>query len=132
VTHPLTATVLIFLGWSADLITIPQLRPLLQQIVEDGGNGFRDMEEAGFVTVHEGQFAIVRWSPAGEAFTGRWFGRLPEGALAIVHTHPNWQPMPSTIDARTAARTGLAVYVLTSTTITKTSGGTPQIVGHVR
>ena len=116
----------------ADLITIPQLRPLLWQMVEDAGNGFRDMEEAGFLTVHEGQFAIVRWSPAGEAFTGRWYGRVPAGVLAIVHTHPNWQPMPSTIDARTATQTGLPVYVLTPASITKTNGGEPQIVGHIR
>jgi hypothetical protein len=111
-----------------DLVTIPQIRPLLWQLVSDGGLGFRHMEETGFLVVHDGRFTVVRWPAPGEAETGRWYGALPDGAIAIVHTHPAAEPMPSRTDIQTALRTGLPVYVLTPLTIAKTSGGEPQVV----
>ncbi len=43
----------------------------------------------------------------------RWAEPLPNGVVAIVHTHPNWERLPSTIDIRTSQRIHLPVYVVT-------------------
>jgi len=113
---------------STDLVTTPGMLPLLWQMLDAAGHGFRHTEEAAFVVVKDGRLALVRWPKAGEADTVRWFGPLPDNVMAIVHTHPNWEPLPSNIDIRTAQRSHLPVYVVTATEISKTAGGSPEIV----
>ncbi len=114
---------------SGEVAGDPKVLPLLWQMLGDAGGGFRRTEVAAFIVRKaDGQLVLVRWPEAGEPDTSRWVGRLPGGAVAIVHTHPNWEPLPSRIDIRTAQRSHLPVYVVTRTEISKTFGGSPLIV----
>jgi hypothetical protein len=114
---------------SGEVATNPDVVPVLWEMFGDAGFGLRHTEEAAFIVGTEtGRFILVRWPSGGEPDTARWTGRIPDGVVAIVHTHPNWQPLPSRIDIRTAQRSHLPVYVVTRTEISKTLGGSPQIV----
>jgi JAB domain-containing protein similar to deubiquitination enzymes len=114
---------------AADLVTTPEMLPRLWGMFDDAGRGFRHTEQAAFVVATGGgRLALVRWPDAGEPDTVRWYGRFPAGVMAIVHTHPNWQPLPSNIDIRTAQQAHLPVYVVTATEISKTAGGPAEIV----
>jgi proteasome lid subunit RPN8/RPN11 len=66
---------------------------------------------------------FVVWPPSGEKDLLRWYGRVPEGTVAIVHTHPPWLPAASSLDLRTARETQIPVYVLTPFRISKMTGG---------
>ena len=112
----------------ADIVTTPDFMPKLWRMFEDAGLGSRRTEQAAFVVVRDGRLAMVRWPEPGDHDSALWYGALPHGALAIVHTHPNWEPLPSTIDVQTAQRSGLPVYVVTATQISKTVGGSAQVV----
>jgi proteasome lid subunit RPN8/RPN11 len=48
--------------------------------------------------------------------------------VAIIHTHPNWLPLPSKLDVLVARQTAVPVYVLTRTRIARTDGGQPAVV----
>ena len=113
---------------SADVVTTPEILPMLWRMLDDAGHGFTHTEQAAFVVVKDGRLALVKWADAGEPDTARWFGPLPPGVMAIVHTHPNWEPLPSNIDIRAAQQSHLPVYVVTATEISKTAGGPPEIV----
>jgi YVTN family beta-propeller protein len=89
----------------------------------------RHTEEAAFIVGNgAGGFIIVRWPASAELDSARWTGLLPGHVVAIVHAHPNWQPLPSGIDIRTAQRGHVPVYVVTQNAISKTSGGSPEMV----
>jgi hypothetical protein len=87
------------------------------------------IEESAFVVrLGSGRLVFVRWPRSAASHEGRWSRAIPAGAIAIVHTHPNWLPEPSRIDIRTAAHAHLVVYVLTRFRITMTDGGAVQTV----
>jgi proteasome lid subunit RPN8/RPN11 len=65
---------------------------------------------------------FVRWPSSDQHHRAVWRGAFPRGTIAIVHTHPNWIPEPSPIDARTARRKRVPVYVVTRLQIQKTNG----------
>ncbi len=91
--------------------------------------GFSRIEHAAFVVRSaSGSLSLVSWETSGQPDCARWDGPFPNGTVAIVHTHPNWLPLPSGIDVRTAARTRVPVYVLTSGRISKTNGVSIEIV----
>jgi hypothetical protein len=114
---------------SGEVATDPEVIPGLWQMLGDAGFGFGRMEQAAFIVREaDGRLILVRWPEAGEPGTSRWVGPLPNGVVAIAHTHPNWDPNPSKIDIRTAQQSHLPVYVVTRTEISKTLGGLPQIV----
>jgi hypothetical protein len=75
-----------------------------------------------------GAYGFLTWPSDGAFDSARWEGRFPGGVVAIIHTHPNWMPSPSSIDARTARAIGVPVYVITRTEISKTTGGPPEVV----
>ena len=112
----------------ADIVNTPQLRRLVWQMLEDAGMGARGTEVSAFIVVRDGALTLIRWPESDAPYSARWFGPFPNGAIAIVHTHPNWNPLPSKIDMRTARQTHLPVYVVTRMAISKTIGGEPQII----
>jgi hypothetical protein len=89
----------------------------------------RDREHGAFVVRSpEGILYFVAWPPSGEKDVLRWYGRFPEGTVAILHTHQAWDPHVSKIDRKAAQASGLPVYVITPLRISKTRGGPSQAV----
>ena len=125
----LVMTVLIGAGSAGELAHDERVRRFCWELMQQTRYGFSETEEAAFVVVERtGRLSFVRWSSAEVPHQARWRGAFPKGTVAIVHTHPNWIPKPSDIDARTARRSKVPVYVVTRHRITKTTGDEPAIV----
>jgi hypothetical protein len=91
--------------------------------------GFARTEEAAFVVRDaDGQISFVRWPRSETPDVARWIGPFPEGVIAIVHTHPNWLPQPSKVDARLARRRQVPIYVITRGRVVRTSGQQTEVV----
>ena len=109
----------------------PAVRGVLTELLRNARYGCVNTEEAAFLIrdAHGATF-FLRWRADGELNRATWRGPIPAGTVAIVHTHPNWLPMPSNIDARVARETSLPVYVVTLTRIARTDGGKPLLVAR--
>lgn len=88
----------------------------------------RHREQGAFVVRTGGLLYFVAWPPSEEKEVLRWYGRFPEGTVAIVHTHPPWYPAASPIDLRAARGANIPVYVLTPYGIARTTGGASSVV----
>lgn len=114
---------------TTDLAFDPAVRKAFLMMMKDTRFGFSHMEEAAFVVQNaDGDLSMVAWPPSGEPDSARWFGRFPDGTVAIAHTHPNYMPLPSKVDAVTARKSHVPVYVVTPFAIAKTYGGAPEVV----
>jgi proteasome lid subunit RPN8/RPN11 len=106
-----------------DLAQEHDVRVAMWQLMTETRYGFARREEAVFIVRGaEGELSFVRWPSPELPQQARWVGALPRGAVAIAHTHRNWIPEPSDTDIHTARRSGLPVYVVTRTRITRTDG----------
>ncbi|HLJ75432.1 MAG TPA: Mov34/MPN/PAD-1 family protein [Thermoanaerobaculia bacterium] len=74
-------------------------------------------ERAGFLVYANGQFQLVMWPPTHKFHAEEWRGAIPEGTVAVVHTHPPNQPEPSEHDRYEAERIGVPIIVLTQRSI---------------
>ena len=112
-----------------DIATEPAALRIFWNLIAQARFGFSALEQAAFL-VRDGSGVItsVPWPEAGEPNTGRWMGAFPANTVAIIHTHPNWMPVPSKIDVRTALRTRVPVYVITRAHISKTVNGSTTMV----
>lgn len=120
---------ILYLRSGGDPIREPEVREMCWTLLGKARLGFAHDEHAAFVVRSDsGSLYFVEWPSNGMIDSARWDGPLPRGAVAIIHTHPNWLPMPSALDARTAARAHLPVYVITRLQITRTDGASPQVV----
>ena len=114
---------------SGDLNRMNSDQCLLWQFSELLRPTHNNVEVAAFVVRDDaGTLSCLLWPRLSWGRSQRFRGTIPQRTVAIVHTHPNWEPLPSKIDIRTAQRSHLPVYVVTRTEITKTLGGSPQIV----
>ena len=92
-------------------------------LLKDAQFGQSQREQAAFaVLTEEGRVEFRRWAPTNELRQTEYVGSLPTRAIALVHTHPNDPPTPSTVDDRTALHLGMPVYVLTRSSVTVTTG----------
>ena len=107
---------------AGDAVHDADVRQAMWTLMERTRYGFAETEEAMFIVRSDGRYRCMRWAPTQLPHQARWTGPIPHGVVAIVHTHPNWEPRPSRTDARTARRTRIAVYVVTRTRIVKTDG----------
>ena len=98
-----------------------------QAIVEMLGktrNGFSHLEEAVFIIRDaDGRTTTVEWPQTEIPDSATWLGPIPDGAIAIAHTHPNWKPRPSGIDMATARTARMPVYVVTQSQLWETAAG---------
>ena len=77
-----------------------------------GGYGRLSHERAAFLVKAGGRVRMERW--ANGTFRRATFrGVIPDGTIAIAHTHPRDLPWPSANDREQARRTGLPVIVIT-------------------
>lgn len=121
--------VLLWLSLAAgsDLADDPRVLHDFATMLRDARYGYGAEHAAFLVRNSDGSVALVFW-PDGFADSAQWIGALPPGAIAIVHTHPTWLPMPSRIDRCTSRATHLPVYVLTRGTIAKAVDGGVVVV----
>ena len=77
------------------------------------GHGRFEHEAGAFLVLREdGRFDCVEW-PAQRAFRrASWSGQVPDGTVAVMHTHPRSLPEPSAHDTREAERIGVPVIVV--------------------
>ncbi len=90
--------------------------------------GFGAGEEAAFLIRTAHGIAFLHWPQSFNRHETMYAGPVPAGTIAIIHTHPGWLPMPSNVDARTSRLTGLPVYVITFSMISKTTGKSATVV----
>ncbi|HEV8657926.1 MAG TPA: Mov34/MPN/PAD-1 family protein [Thermoanaerobaculia bacterium] len=114
---------------AADLALEAPVREMSRRLLGNARFGFSHEEQAAFVVrTASGAIGFLHWPSDGVFDSARWEGRFPGGVVAIIHTHPNWMPSPSSIDAWTARSTGVSVYVITRAEISKTTGGAAEVV----
>lgn len=92
--------------------------------------GRSERERAAFVIRSaEGTLSVQPW-PYTAAVMEASVASLPQGVVAILHTHPNHRRNPSPEDADVAHRLGIPVYVITRSSIRFTTGSGVQSVWH--
>ena len=80
--------------------------------------GRANYERAAFLVLqHDGSVVCHDWPPTFEFRAERWSGALPDGTIAIAHTHPPRIRQPSRDDLHTAATVGVPVFVVTDSSI---------------
>lgn len=93
------------------------------------GYGQRKQEHAAFIIRNpQGDHRLLHWQHRREFQRATYRGAVPPNAVAIIHTHPNSLPNPSSGDTRLARRIGLPVYVVTRKLITRTMGHSAEVV----
>lgn len=107
-----------------DLAENPVVHQTMTAMVSQVQNGLSHVEAAAFIVRDEtGDTRVIEWPSSGLPDSAMWAGPIPKGAIAIAHTHPNWQPRPSRIDISTARLAKMPVYVVTRTQVWKTAAG---------
>jgi hypothetical protein len=65
-----------------------------------------------------GEIQCLAWPPTNEFQRLKFNGDIPRRTVAIIHTHPDGSPHPSSGDFEEARRLNLPIFVLTRTKIT--------------
>ena len=88
----------------------------LADLFEKGGRGHRDEERGAFLLAggEESLGPCVLWPFTATRRATSFRGRIPAGATAIAHTHPNERPDPSSGDWQMAESLGMPVLVVTA------------------
>ena len=77
-----------------------------------------DVEVAAFVVVdEEGQMSCLVWPRMSWIRSQTFNGKIPQGTVAVVHTHPRREERPSYGDTLESMRLRLPFYVLTAAAI---------------
>ncbi len=88
-------------------------------VLQAGAYGGRQTERAAFLVMEADRSLQCRDWPATHEFReARWVGPLPEGVVAVAHTHPLSFPDPSDQDLSEARRLGIPIFVLTPKIVT--------------
>ncbi|HEV7429016.1 MAG TPA: Mov34/MPN/PAD-1 family protein [Thermoanaerobaculia bacterium] len=107
----------------------PVVHGVMADLLRHARFGMANTEEAAFLIRNAaGATFFLRWPRDGELNQATWNGPVPAGTVAVLHTHPNWLPLPSNRDVRVARAIAVPVYVITRTRIAKTDGDKPTVV----
>lgn len=112
----------------AELMKDPAILAFSRMLVRKARTERFGEQGAFVVRTKDGTLYFVMWPPSSEKDLLRWYGRYPEGTIAIVHTHEPWLAEASKIDMRAARTTRMPVYVLTPLAIAKTTGEPSSVV----
>jgi RHS repeat-associated protein len=98
----------------------PMVREYFFDLWRQAGYGKRETERAAWITKdpQTGQFGCAKWPWTADYRSETWGGPLPQGTVALAHTHPDTtSPKPSTSgdksDAIAARDTNHPVYTIT-------------------
>lgn len=92
-------------------------------LMSQSGWGRRSDERAAFLVRGEDGVQCVEWPAQWRSQAASYKGIIPDGTVAIVHTHPLSVPDPSSHDIIEAERLGLPIIVLTPNALSITHRG---------
>jgi proteasome lid subunit RPN8/RPN11 len=94
-------------------LTRPQAIAWYDDLLARGGYGRLPRECAAFlIRESDGSLTLAPW-PGSAYHRASVRGRVPDGAIAILHTHPREEPSPSRHDRQEARRLQMPVLVIT-------------------
>ena len=101
-----------------------------EKVLELGWFGMVDWERAAFLKLEEnGRLSCQVWDSKLNYQRVEWRGRIPDGTVAVIHSHPRTKPDPSEHDVFEAQRLGIPVIVVTPEAVVMTlRGETSRIV----
>ena len=77
-----------------------------------------NVEVAAFVVAaDDGALSCLLWPRMAWVRSQTFTGRIPKGTVAIVHTHPPHEELPSANDMAESRRIGLPFFVVTPTAV---------------
>lgn len=83
------------------------------QLLERGGEHDGRIEAAAFlVRERDESWTLIPWPATNLELEQSFTGAIPEGTIAIVHTHPFQKVRPSAHDLVESKRLGLPIYVI--------------------
>ena len=90
------------------------IREYFGDVLRRGGFGHWKTESAAFLVADEsGKYRCVVWPFDGHLYRQELHDAIPDGTVAIIHTHPSQFPRGSPGDERTAVRLSVPIFVLT-------------------
>ena len=99
--------------WNGQTIARADVRECFEHLLAGAYYGHSDYESAAWVVLDHGQLECRDW-PRTFAFRAEsWEGQVPDGTVAIAHTHPAKMRRPSSGDLRVAGQLGVPVIVVT-------------------
>ena len=111
---PLPSTPFLVVNIDERFLADPVILGFFADVLRNGGLGYRKSESAAFlVRVNDGGHRCVTWPFRGDVQMQRFDGAAPDGTIAIIHTHPESLPEPSSADRRLAMAIGVPVFVVT-------------------
>lgn len=106
------ATLLFTLTLSLDTLGSAEAVRHYQYLLASAKWGMGDQERAAFlVRDSDGTLTLLEWT-SHDSFRASWRGVMPAGTIAVVHTHPHFDPEPSRHDITEAQRIGIPIVVL--------------------
>ena len=95
-------------------LTRPQAVVWYESLLVESGYGRLSREHAAFLIREvDGTLTLEPWA-RGSRSHATYRGRVPAGAIAILHTHPHGETSPSVQDRAEAKRLGMPVVVITT------------------
>ncbi len=91
----------------------PEAAAWYSMLLAEGGYGHLPRERAAFlIRESDGTLTLAPW-PDSSHRRATFRGRVPDGTLAVLHTHPKGEDRPSPRDRQEARRLGMPVVVIT-------------------
>src|SRR6476661_664910 len=82
--------------WSRTVLAREDVATCADRILSLGWYGMVDWERAAFLRIGErGTFTCEVWPSKLQFRTAHWTGPIPEGTVAVIHSHPRTLPNPS-------------------------------------
>lgn len=111
-----TALILIamFAANSAGTGADPEMLGILSDVSGRGARTTSDFEVAVFIVkTPNGHLSCLLWPHTASIRSAHYEGPIPDGTIALAHTHPIYAEKPSRGDIAQAQRIGLPIYVVT-------------------
>lgn len=103
--------------FNAQTIGRADARACFERLLTRSYYGRAEYERAAFLVLAGGELECREWPPSFSFRSETWSGAVPDGTVAIAHTHPHDQRRPSRADMAAAASVGVPVVVVTQSWI---------------
>jgi hypothetical protein len=83
------------------------------ELFEDVAFGYDQIEAAGWIMLIDGEYFFQKWPRSDEKYLQRWTFTVPNGVVAIAHTHATSDiQKPSDHDIALAKKIDLPIYTI--------------------